>query len=250
MRVKPCVYFPGKDYLLQQPIRVPAHVQRVEFLFSWIRSGRFMIDASSERPIVFQNSGNLVGKPDRGAAIQFISKQARTVVVDLATGNYRNELTSPAPIDVFLANMVLYAGERLCPRLTRLWGRSLDTEHKGSAPMYDCRGGMLWLAGTKTEQSGTPYGVRDGGQLEALGGYTNATGSSDNYMVEVDNASASVVTCQTFGGKWPKIVREKRGRDERTAGSDQFPKRPGWNGVYIPLYVGYGKKGPPIINSH
>jgi hypothetical protein len=237
---KPCVYFPGKDYLLEKPIRVPAHVQRVEFLFSWVRRGRFMIDAASDKPIVFQNSGNLVGKPDRGPVIQFISKQPRTVVVNLATGNYRNELASPAPLDVFLENMVLYAGDRLCPRQTRLWGRALDTEHKGSAPMYDCRGGTLWLAGTKTEQSGTPYGVRNGGRLEALGGYTNATEASDNYMVEVDNASASVVTCQTFGGKWPNIVREKRGNDERTATSDQLPKRPGWNGVYIPLYVGYG----------
>jgi hypothetical protein len=200
-----------------------------------------MVDAASDKPIVFQNSGNLVGKPDRGAAIQFISKQPRTVIVNLATGDYRNELISPAPMEVFLENMVLYAGERLCPKLTRLWGRSLDTEHKGTAPMYDCRGGVLWLAGTKTEQSGTPYGVRDGGWLEALGGYTNATEASENYMVEVDNGIASVVTCQTFGGKWPNIVREKRGDDVRTATKDQFPKRPGWNGVYIPLYVGNGR---------
>ncbi|MCH5374099.1 MAG: glycoside hydrolase family 55 protein [Planctomycetes bacterium] len=237
---QPCVYFPGKDYLLDQPIRVPAHVQRVEFLFSWIRRGRFLIDAASDQPILFQNSGNLAGKPKNGAAIQFVSRQPRTVVVNLATGNYRNEVKSPTPVDVFLENMVLYAGDRLCPRLTRLWGRALDTEHKGSAAMYDCRGGTLWLAGTKTEQSGTPYGVSDGGQLEALGGYTNATEASENYMVEVDNGSASVVTCQTFGGKWPNIVREKRGSDEKAASSEQFPKRPGWNGVYIPLYVGYG----------
>jgi hypothetical protein len=57
-------------------------------------------------------------------------------------------------------------------------------------------------------------------------------------MVEVDNGNASVVTCQTFGGKWPNIVREKRGDSVRTATKDQFPKRPGWNGVYIPLYFG------------
>lgn len=247
---QPCVYFPGQDYVLEQPIRVPAHVQRIEFLFSWVRRGRFMIDAASEHPVLFQNSGNLVGKPDRGATIQFVSRQPRTVVVNLATGNYRNELKSPAPVDVFLENMVLYAGEQLCPRLTRLWGRSLDTEHKGSAPMYDCRGGTLWLASTKTEQSGTPYGVRDGGRLEALGGYTNATEASENYMVEVHNASASVVTCQTFGGKWPNIIREKRDDEERTATSEQFPKRPGWNGVYIPLYVGRGEEVSPVIDGH
>jgi hypothetical protein len=56
-------------------------------------------------------------------------------------------------------------------------------------------------------------------------------------MVEVDSASASVVTCQTFGAKWPKIVCERQGGVERTAAGDLFPRRAGWNGVYIPLYV-------------
>ncbi len=235
---KPCVYFPGADYLLDQPIRVSAHVQRVNFLFCWVRRARFLIDAASDQPVRFENSSNLVGKPPVGPAIQFVSRQPRTVIVYLATGDYRNELASPAPIEVFLENMVLYAGEKLCPPRTRLWGRALDAEYSGAKPMFDCRGGTLWLAGTKTEQSAPPYRVGNGGMLEALGGYTNATHASPNFMVEVDNASASVVTCQTFGGKWPQIVREKRGSDERTATSDRFPKRPGWNGVYIPLYVG------------
>jgi hypothetical protein len=176
-----------------------------------------------------------------GASIQFVSRRPRPVVVNLATGGYRNELRPPAPQDVFLENMVLYAGEDLCPPKTRLWGRAMDTEHSGARPMFACRGGTLWLAGTKTEQSATPYAVSNGGRLEVLGGYTNVTHHSPNYMVEVDDASASVVTCQTFGAKWPNIVREKRGENVRTAMNDRFPKRAGWNGVFIPLYVGGGK---------
>jgi hypothetical protein len=57
-----------KDYLLDQRIRVPTHVQRVSFLFSWIRRGRFLVDQAGDKPVLFENSSNLVGKPRRFAA--------------------------------------------------------------------------------------------------------------------------------------------------------------------------------------
>ena len=58
---KPCIYFPRKVYKTSGSIRIPARYARVELLFAWV-GGHFVVDESSSRPLLVENSGSLFGK--------------------------------------------------------------------------------------------------------------------------------------------------------------------------------------------
>jgi hypothetical protein len=239
---KPCIYFPRKVYKTSGSIRIPASVRRVELLFAWV-GGHFVVDESSSRPLLVENSGSLFGK---GASFDLRLRQPRTIVCHLLSGSFHNELPEGTAVDVYLEDLCGGGGSYdFCPPGERLWARELDCEGRGT-PMWRVHGGLMWTTGFKSEQSGGPFLVENGGWLEVVGGYVNRTlALNPNFVIVNSNANASAVLAQTFARPWTNFIREVRGDVTHEMYEDQFPFRGVAPGRFLPLYAGYNPETLP-----
>ena len=116
----------------------------------------------------------------------------------------------------------------------RLWARQLNPEGKSDTGLVRNDGGDLWALGVKHEGAGVRFSTTAGGRTEVLGLFNYGPGIDEadrRPMFDVDNASFSVAGLReiTFGDHaWFVKVRERRGDDVRTLGSDREEGWIGW----------------------
>ena len=229
---KPVVIFKQRAYKLGGDVRVPAAVRSINVLGAKVEGGTFVVAQPSRQPLLVQDSG----VPIRIEAM-------RDVIQRCASGGLSNP--HGLAVTCFLENVNDNAtGDDFCRPGQRVFARQIDIEY-AHANQIVCNGGALWVFGYKTENgTSTPFTVKNGGYLEILGGYSNATAmpapGQQNPLIRNDNSHVSATLFINLGGPWRKAIEETRNGVTAQAANTDFPKR---GAVYapdyaIPLYVG------------
>jgi hypothetical protein len=234
---KPCVYFPRAVYRITSPIRIPAHVRRVDFLFA-VPQGAGVLEVAepSAHPLLIENVG-IKG------TIHVSLLQPRQLVLRCGEMDFSSNLPDGQSADVFLESL-RGGGDRFCPAGQSIWARGLNSEN---ANKFNWRvsGGLLWSAGHKSEKRNPAYWVENGGIVESLGGYAVVYGGLQQPRFVNDDSNVVVVGAVSFGNQpWPLQVQETRGGTERVIKETDLRRR-GRAGYLLPFYAGYDAKELP-----
>lgn len=272
---KSTVYFQSGRYLIDDVIEIPATLNRINFMYSDIVSGKnlekmqrrgaFLIKEEAESPVVIEDL--FAWEKFKGFITLVEHASTRTVIFSdvhvQAASIYFNTVSGGK---VFMENTgctiggIPAAGSRSEPLPNEDWesySRETPCFYFKGQEVY-CRqfnperslhqaindGGKLWVLGCKTEEEGTGFETINGGQTEVLGAVF-AIGQGKEYPAIINNNSDVSVFATTFGirgvEQFPIAVRETQGEVER-----QFLKSdmPIWfmESYVIPLYVGRAKK--------
>lgn len=259
------VYFQPGRYLIDGQIRVPATVERINFMFcdlvagaklrAMSGQGTFKVDEDAKTPLIIED---LFAFEEYRGEQYFVEHASRRTVVlsDLHVqvgAMYTNSVTGGS---VFIENVLTtdqFAPDPNCHRFRgqKVWARQLNAERADPAIIND--GSQLWVLGFKTESKGVGFDTRNQGATEVMGGVINFGGSEKPFLVNDDSRIA--IACATRGGRKPgftDFAREKSEGREAVFRSDRFPRRivfPGGEGpreydsyaeqYFVPLYVGY-----------
>ena len=254
---------PGR-YLIDAPIRIPAHVEHVDFGFCDLVAGADLAASDREGFLIEGGEGEeaaalpplfverlVAWEQWSGLHCSFTHASRRTVCfADMQTQGlrfYRN--TVPAG-RVFFDNVATTTGVRpgaeghgRCAVALigqKAWARQLNPER--GEPMILNDGGDLVLLGYKSEDMGVVLRTVNGGRSEVLGGVVNC-GREGRVAFEAENAAMRISTA-TFGwleGSGHRTqIRHVRGGEEIRIDAADLPSRgfPASQGrhVLIPLY--------------
>jgi hypothetical protein len=227
---KPVVYFPKSSYAINTPITIPATVRHIDFLYSRPSNGaQFLIAESGSEPLFIDHI-------NRGTTNLTQSASRRVVLRNLALDNYN--YTGSQPSELFLESTAGFgSSDNFCPAPLTIWGRGVNDENKQN-PNFKVYGGRMWAMGFKTESETVVFDVRNGGTLEALGGFRNEVNkAAKEPFVRNDNGNVAFIGYNHLsGGSDPIVVEVQRGLEQRLFRSE-LPAR-GGNPVFVPLYVG------------
>ena len=229
---RPLICFKKRHYKLTGDVIVPPSVRFVNGMGAGAQGGALVVRQASPDPLLVQD------------ADLPIRVEARRDVIQRCSGG---GLSNPQglPVTFYLENVNDDAtGDDFCRPGATIYARQIDIEYGGGHQIV-CNGGTFWILGFKTENmAGAPFTVKNGGQLEILGGYCNATNrpppDKQHPIIENDASRASATLFTNLGGPFEKAVVETQGGQTVTASNTDFPKR---GAVYrsdyvIPLYVG------------
>ena len=104
-------------------------------------------------------------------------------------------------------------------------------------------GGLLWVMGCKTEEEGTAYETKNGGQTEVIGAVFAIGLDKPHPAIINENSDVSVFAStagMTKAQFWPIPVRETQKGETREMSPDKLPIRY-MRSYTIPLYVGRKK---------
>lgn len=268
------IYFDGPKYLIDGVIEIPATVNRVNFMFCDLLSGKKL--ASSHRTGAFK----VVGESDTPLIIEdliafelfygyctFIEHATKRTLVlsDLQTQATSLYFNSVSGGKVFLENVgntlggVPSAGSRTEPlpfedkfpysRETasfefngqKVFARHLNPERSLHEVVNN--GGTLWVHGCKTEEEGTAFETYNGGSTEVVG-FIAAIGLDKEFPLIVnDNSNTSVfgtTFCMNINQRWPVFVKEVQNGEEKVTRDIDLPFHY-INNHFLPLYVGKKK---------
>ncbi len=256
----PRLCFPPGNYLLTRPLRIPAHVEQIDFGFSSLSAGEplktladqgvFLV-GDGERPLHIER---LFTNVDFEGPHRLLEQDGvRTLVLrDLQTQNnplYHNTVPGSK---IFIENCACTCQdhEDLIPFAfsgQRVWARQLNPERARTQVLND--GGDLWVLGFKTENPSTAFHTRNGGRTEILGGIFNQlrqyhpdghhspTLLNDNSSVSVSASTTDWRFERSFTGPSHVMVREIRGGEHMDLVWEVLPLRMN-NLAVIPLYTG------------
>jgi hypothetical protein len=236
---EPCVYFPRAVYRITSPIRVPAHVRRVDFLFAVPRGvGVFEVAEKSAHPLLIENVG-IKG------TVRVELRQPRQLVLRCGELDFSSHLADGEQAHVYLESM-RGGGDRFCPAGQSIWARGLNGENANKCN-WRGNGGLLWSAGHKSEKRNAAYWVENGGVVESLGGYAVVYAGSEQPRFVNDNSQVAIIGAVSFGQQpWPLQVQETRAGAERTLKQSALRQRTAGGGLVLPFYAGYDpRKLPP-----
>jgi len=137
-------------------------------------------------------------------------------------------------------------GNDFCRPGQKVFARSIDIEYRGVEQIV-CNGGSLWILGYKTENGkSAPFVCRNGGSLEILGGYSNATSMPKTLDASSRYFPTIIRTCRHLLREPAHLaqgIEEIRDGQTYTAmGTDLTPRGDGFRQMYVvPLYVGRGR---------
>ncbi len=268
---KPTVYFQPGRYLINDVIKVPASVRRINFMYSDIASGEklqkmrhtgtFLIEENSQHPILIEDL--FAWEKFNGFMTLVEHACTRTVIlsdVHVQTASiYFNTVSGGK---VFMENtgctiggipgaggrskplpnedLSSYDRDMPCFRFNgqKVYCRQLNPERSKHEVIND--GGTLWVLGCKTEEEGTAFETRNGGYTEVLGAVF-AIGLGKEYPAIINDHSSVSVFAATFGmgvkQQWPVAVREIQKNEVRQLLKKDMPL---WymESYIIPLYIG------------
>lgn len=272
---KSTVYFnPGK-YLINGVIEVPATVNRVNFMYCDLLSGKklsamkktgaFKIVGESEKPLVFEDLYALERFYGFMTFVEHASK--RTLIIsDLhvqAASMYFNSVTGGK---VFIENSGCTIGgipgawarkeklpgeekfpyDRNTPcfyfKEQEVYCRLLNPERSVHEVIND--GGTLWVLGCKAEEDGTAYETYNGGSTEVNAAVLVNGGRQAHPAFLNDNSNVSafaMVFSMRSAYGFPIAVKEIRGSEEKTL-LDSDCRELFLDSYAIPLYVGRAAK--------
>jgi hypothetical protein len=215
-------------YNLERPVRVHGSVRHIIGLgFGRIMGGpegRFVVDDRSAPVVKFQNLDSFGGPP-----VTLENRSAsRTLVME--SGGVR--LVGNGGGDIFATNVSGFL--ELRKRGQKAWARQLNPEGDSDVGLVQNRGGDLWVLGMKNEGRGVRVLTSDGGRTEVLGMFVYGFGTEDSDrrpLFDIVDASLCVMGLREIafaGNCYPVKVREKRGNEVRTLGSDREQGWIGW----------------------
>jgi hypothetical protein len=215
-------------YTLDGAVRVHGSVRHILGLgFGRIvagEGGRFVVGTDAAPVVKFQHIDSFGG---RGAVIE--NRSARTALVVESCGV---TIAGTGRGDIFATNCPAHV--RLESRGQKMWARHLNPEGTSDTGLVTNAGADLWVLGIKCEGAGVRFRTSGGGRTELFGmfnyGPGNLKADDGRPMFDIENACFSMAGLReiAFGGRtFPVKVRETRGRDTRTLGSD---KEHGWIG--------------------
>ena len=253
---KSVVYFQPGRYRINAPIRIPASVQRLNFMFVDLVAGdamrdmrgkgMFTIVGQSAQPLIFEDLFSF----EMNYGHHFLVDHASTRILVMrdihsqACSSYFNSVPGGT---VFMDGIVTTNGvlsdtyARPCFVFTgqKVWCRQLDPEYSPNKIIND--GGQVVVMGIKTEGHGVALTTRNGGRTELLGGILLFGGNNGVPMVLNDNSDVAFIASTTGSYShhlFDVAVREvQQGGQSREARHDLFPIR--FRKQYaVPLYVG------------
>lgn len=256
---KPVVYFQPGSYRINGTVRIPASVQRVNFMFCDLVAGpdlremrdqgMFQVEGESTDPLVLEDLFCF----ERNYGYHFLVDHAssRTLLLrDLhsqACCIYRNSVPGGT---VFIENLCCTSGifnptyDRPCFEFTQqtVWCRQLNPEYSTNKMIN--RGGQVFILGYKTEGHGIAFSTLDGGRSEILGGIL-MYGENDGQPVALNDNSDVCLVGSTYGSEARHVfdvpARQIRGEQILDAHREDFPVRFGAQ-YAISLYVGRAKR--------
>ncbi|THF83332.1 glycosyl hydrolase family 28-related protein [Cohnella fermenti] len=264
------VYFQPGRYLIDGQIRVPATVNRINFMYgdlaagsrlTTMRGGIFVVDEEADTPLVIEDL--FAWEKLYGFMTLIDHASRRTLILSdvhvQAASLYFNSVTGGK---IFIENTGCtiggvpgagvrqeklpweekfpYSRETPCFHFIgqEVYCRQLNPERSLREVVND--GGRLWVLGFKTEEEGTAFATYNGGSTEVLGG-TFCIGLDKPYpLVLNDNSNVSVFASTCLYSplqRFPLAVREIRQGDVRELRGEDLPIR-FMHSYTIPLYVG------------
>ena len=219
-------------FALTKDLEVPASVKVIDAWGARITKKALIVSEASADPLFLLDGG-----------LHTIVKAQRNVVANCTGGNLVN--ANDLPLTFYVNNVNdIASGNHFCPAGAKVFARSIDIEYANTEQIV-CNGGTMWILGYKTENGkSSPFVCRNGGSLEILGGYTNATAmpkDPDKLKPVITNDNSNVsASFQINLRDWPKVILEKRGDNTLEATSSDFPKRgDSKNNYTVPLYAGF-----------
>ncbi len=228
---KPVVVFPRALYNVTS-VKVPATVQRIDFMYAAVNG---MLDVDEASSTVLQLSHRAGGELTRSAA--------RPLALTGYDGDLTN--TSATPANLYLENVVnIGASSTFVPPGQNTWIRFIDDEqgpYAGNPAPIDVwiNGGSAWVFGFKMENKPVPaFAATNGSRLEVLNGEVAQTeAQNDVFMVRNDDSSTFFMGFTELGYSPPfssftHIVEETRGDASAQVITDGTPESPvvarGW----------------------
>lgn len=158
-------------YKVEQPVTVPAHVVRIDGLFTSLdASGKavFRIMEEGTNPLIIENFEYFKTLP-------FVSHEApRTVFCTNLHGTslgYANRMKDTRSV-LFLSNICGFGKNAGVFRNQDVWARFINTENP-TETNFTADNSRLWVFGYKTEKHQTSFAALKGSHLEVFGGQTN-----------------------------------------------------------------------------
>ncbi len=226
-------------YSLERPVRVHGSVRHLLGLgFGRIlggKEGRFVVDERSAPTVKFQNLDSFGGPPitleNRSASRALVMESGGVLLV----GNGRG--------DIFATNVS--GNLELRNPGQKAWARQLNPEGNSDIGLVQNTGGDLWILGKKNEGLGVRVRTSARGRTEILGMFLYGNGMDEKDrrpIFDVEDAAFCVMGLREIafaGNCYPVKVREKRGGESRTLGSDREQGWIGWS-----LYSGWRAPAP------
>lgn len=268
---KSTVYFGQGQYLINDVIEIPSHVNRVNFMYCDLASGRdicraentgvFKVVGESETPVVIEDLFAFEKFFGLSTFLEHASK--RTVILsDLHVQSCSIYFNSVEGGTVFAENICGTVGgvpgaggregalegedkfpyDRNIPifkfKNQKAYCRMINPEKSLREVVND--GGILWVMGAKTEEEGTAFETLNGGVTEIIGAQLYI-GLGKDYPAIINNDSSVSAFVSTLGMTeeqfWPIAVRETQNGITKNLLKEDLPLC--YNGsIMIPLYVG------------
>ena len=269
---KSTIYFQPGRYLIDDVIEVPASVHRINFMYCDLASGRnlekrrhtgaFLIKEDSDIPLImedmfiwekFKGFVTLVEHACRrtfimsdvhvqGASIYFNSVPGGKVFMEnvgCTIGGIPGAGVRKEPLK--FENWDSYSRETPCFYFEgqKVYCRQLNPERSLHEVVNN--GGILWVLGGKTEEEGTAYETRNGGQTEVLG-VAITIGLNKEYPAILNENSDVSVFAAIYGmdsmQRWPIVVKEIQDGQTGILTDKDMPVLYMEHSVVIPLYIG------------
>lgn len=265
------VYFDSGKYLIDDVIEIPATVNRVNFMFCDLASGKniagmsktgvFKVVGESDTPLVIEDILAFELFYGYSTFIEHASK--RTLILsDLQTQALSLYFNSVSGGKVFIENVgntlggVPGAGVRTEPlpfedkfpysrevpsfefNGQKVYARHLNPERSLHETVNN--GGTLWVHGCKSEEDGIAFETHNGGSTEVVGFISAVNIDKDYPLILNDNSNTSVfgtTFCMTVTQRRPIFVKEIQNGEERIIRDTDLPFHY-INNHFIPLYVG------------
>lgn len=268
---KPSVYFNPGQYLIDDVIEVPATVHRINFMYGDLASGpnlckakgvgAFKVAQDSDEPLIIED---LFAFEKFFGFMTFVEHACKRTLVfsDVhiqAASIYFNTVSGGK---VFMENTGCTIGgipgaggrtkklpgeekfpyDRTTPNFhfvgQKVYCRQINPERSLHEVIND--GGLLWVMGCKTEEEGTAYETKNGGQTEVIGAVFAIGLDKPHPAIINENSDVSVFAStagMTKAQFWPIPVRETQKGETREMSPDKLPIRY-MRSYTIPLYVG------------
>jgi len=251
------LYFPLYRYVINGTITVPCSVKRITGLFtSWEGTGnpKFDVSANCTDPLIIED-GSFDGS---GLAIR--QSSMRTVIlqrIDTQAPLFDSTVATSVGRPKAFLNMVGQIKASRPFSNVKAFLRTFNAESTIGSLVADSNS-IVWAMGFKTEKDQTALQVRNGGQLEVLGGIINqycqagacAWGTTQSAPAAVEvygSASKASIVAATNGPSsttqhFTTIIRDTQGATVNSWywNTATLPDRVGRDGQeIIPLYVSY-----------
>ena len=254
------VYFPVGRYRISRTVTIPAHVRRVDFMFSRMGqtnfNARFAFKIVGSQPLLIERLGHspatseILPRAGSPSWTWFDHASTRTVYFkDMhAQGQaefYRNSV-SGGKVFVEVIKCLDKSDYTWVIDGQQLWGRQFNVEDNLT---IEATNSVVWLSGGKQENGDSKFWFKDGTVAEIYGHTLLGNFSSSNAPLIINDNSHVVAFMTEYArdGFFSKIVREVVGGRSREISKGAFPQKSlGRGSSVVHYYAGYD---PEYVNS-